>query len=102
MMCRRIAYGSPVLFAAIAFSGVVSGQPYVVAGNCRDGAPNGSYELRTSDGRLRIAGAFAHGRRTGTFLFWAATGARTALIPYDDDAKVGTVALWYPPAAPGG
>ena len=49
-----------------------------------------------------ILGAFAKGRRTGTFLFWASTGARIAVIPYDDDAKVGTVALWYAPATPQG
>ena len=69
---------------------------------CRDGAPNGAYELRTPDGRLRILGAFAKGRRAGTFLFWASTGARIAVIPYDDGIKVGTVALWYAPATPQG
>jgi antitoxin component YwqK of YwqJK toxin-antitoxin module len=77
-------------------------QSYVVDGTCRDGAPNGAYALRTHDGRLRIVGAFAHGRRTGTFLFWSASGSRIAVIPYDEDKKVGTVALWYAPAAPNG
>lgn len=67
---------------------------------CRDGAPNGAYELRMPDGRLRILGAFAKGRRTGTFLFWASTGTRIAVVPYDDDAKVGTVAVWFSSAAP--
>jgi len=67
---------------------------------CRDGTPNGAYELRSPDGGLRILGAFAKGRRTGTFLFWAATGARIAVVPYDDDAKVGTVAVWYSSSAP--
>ena len=75
---------------------------YVATGACRDGAANGAYELRMPDGRLRILGAFAKGRRTGTFLFWASTGARIAVVPYDDDAKVGTVALWYAPATPQG
>jgi antitoxin component YwqK of YwqJK toxin-antitoxin module len=75
-------------------------QAFSVAASCRDGAPNGAYELRMPDGRLRVLGAFAKGRRTGTFLFWASTGSRIAVIPYDDDAKVGTVALWYPPAIP--
>jgi len=72
----------------------------IASAGCRDGAPNGAYELRMPDGRLRILGAFAKGRRTGTFLFWAATGDRIAVIPYEDDAKVGTVALWYPSAIP--
>jgi hypothetical protein len=73
---------------------------FLASGACRDGAPNGAYELRMINGQLRILGAFAKGRRTGTFLFWAATGDRVAVVPYDDDAKVGTVALWYPPAIP--
>jgi antitoxin component YwqK of YwqJK toxin-antitoxin module len=72
----------------------------VASVGCRDGAPNGAYELRMPDGRLRILGAFAKGRRTGTFLFWAATGARIAIVPYDDDAKVGTVAVWHSSSAP--
>ena len=42
----------------------------VVDGACRDGLPNGRYELRRADGRLRVVGAFNHGRRTGSFIFW--------------------------------
>ena len=71
----------------------------VASGACRDGVPNGAYELRSADGRMRVLGAFAQGRRTGTFLFWAATGDRIAVIPYEDDAKTGTVALWHAPAS---
>jgi len=69
--------------------------PLEVVGACRDGLPNGAYELRMNDGRLRAVGAFAHGRKTGTFIFWTAGGARLAVVPYDDDARTGTVALWY-------
>jgi antitoxin component YwqK of YwqJK toxin-antitoxin module len=97
---------SPVRVAAALFAGIVSGvasdalaQSYAVTGSCRDGEPNGAYELRMPDGRLRIAGAFAKGKRTGTYLFWAASGARIAVVPYDDDVKNGTVALWYAPAS---
>ncbi len=50
---------------------------------------------------MRILGAFAKGRRTGTFLFWASTGDRIAVIPYEDDAKTGTVALWHAPSRRG-
>ena len=92
------AFAGGLLSAA---SAVLAAEPAVV-GACRDGTPNGAYELRMPDGRLRILGAFAKGRRTGTFLFWAASGARIAVIPYDDDAKVGTLALWYGPATPQG
>ena len=95
----------PSLRCSAALAGVVRGatpRGLVASGACRDGAPNGAYELRMPDGRLRILGAFAKGRRTGTFLFWASTGARIAVIPYDDDAKVGTVALWYRAGDPQG
>ncbi len=72
-------------------------QPYVVAGQCRSGVANGGYELRMPDGRLRVVGAFAQGRMTGTFIFWSAAGARVAVMPFDNDVKSGTVALWYTP-----
>lgn len=78
----------------------VAAETFVVEGACRDGEPNGAYLLRSADGRLRVAGAFAKGRRTGTFLFWNDRGSRIAVVPYDNDRKVGTVALWYPPASP--
>ncbi len=77
---------------------VAPGQGYVAAGACRAGVPNGAYELRSSDGHLRVAGAFAQGRMTGTFIFWTAAGARLAVLPFDNDARNGTVSLWY--AAP--
>jgi hypothetical protein len=79
-------------------AGVVVGQGYGVEGACRAGLPHGSYELRGADGRLRVVGAFAQGRLTGTFIFWTAGGARLAVLPFDNEAKNGTVALWY--AAP--
>jgi len=62
---------------------------------CRMGMVNGEYELLQRDGRLRIVGAFSQGRKTGTFIFWGPAGARNALIPYEGDAKQGTVALWH-------
>jgi len=71
-------------------------QPYVAVGQCRSGVPNGGYELRTPDGRLRAVGAFTQGRMTGTFIFWTSRGARIAVLPFDNDVRSGTVALWYP------
>ena len=79
----------------------IAAETFVVEGACRDGEPNGAYTLRSEDGRLRVAGAFAKGRRTGTFLFWSDRFARIAVVPYDNDRKVGTIALWYPPRSPG-
>ena len=82
-----LALAPQCLFAAAA--------TYVVTGNCRDGLPHGAYELRMPDGTLRVSGAFARGKRTGSFLFWSSAGVRIAHLPYDDDAMSGTVALWY-------
>ena len=76
-------------------AGQALAQPYVAVGPCRSGVPNGAYELRMPDGRLRVVGAFAHGRMTGTFIFWNAAGARIAVLPLDYDARNGTIALWY-------
>ena len=72
-------------------------QEFVVQGSCRDGRPHGAYELRSGTGTLRVVGAFAQGRRTGSFLFWSSDGARVAHLPFEDDRLTGTLALWYPP-----
>jgi len=81
-------------------AGTALAQPYLATGQCRAGVPNGGYELRMPDGRLRVVGAFAQGRMTGTFIFWTSGGARIAVLPFDSDARAGTLALWY--VAPGG
>ena len=85
----------PLLLAASAPWTLAATASYIVSGNCRDGRPHGAYELRMPDGKLRVAGAFNHGKRIGSFLYWNAAGARIALLPFDDDAINGTVALWY-------
>jgi hypothetical protein len=72
-----------------------SAETYDVVGQCRAGVANGAYELRTPDGALRVVGAFSQGRMTGTFIFWGPGGARLAVLPFDNDARNGTVALWY-------
>jgi hypothetical protein len=87
------ALASGLILAALAPA--AGAETFSAIGACRAGLPNGAYELRMPDGRLRVAGAFVQGRKTGTFIFWTASGARSAVIPYDDDAKTGTVALWY-------
>ena len=90
--------GLGVLCAAALWLSVAAtahAESFAVVGQCRGGAPNGDYELWDFRGRLRVAGAFSQGRKTGTFIFWGAGGARSAVIPYDGDAKSGTVALWY-------
>ena len=89
-----------VALAGCAFALAVApalARDYIVVGQCRFGAPNGGYELRMPDGRLRVVGAFAQGHMTGTFIFWSAAGARVAVMPFDNDARSGTVALWYTP-----
>ena len=90
--------GWPVACAAalcLCLAGVARSEDYAVVGQCRAGVPNGEYELWDFRGRLRVAGAFSQGRKTGTFIFWGPAGARIAVIPYDGDAKSGTMALWY-------
>ena len=84
-----------VMGATLAAPGVGAGETLSVVGACREGVPNGAYELHGRDGQLRAVGAFALGRKTGTFIFWTEAGARSAVIPYDSDARTGTVALWY-------
>jgi hypothetical protein len=84
-----------VCLAAALLASETSAQSLVATGACRDGIPNGMYELRTKDGALRVAGAFAMDRPTGTFVFWTASGARVAVIPYDEAGRTGTVALWH-------
>jgi antitoxin component YwqK of YwqJK toxin-antitoxin module len=91
---RRLAgWGLPVVLSALAAD--AGAQQLEPVGGCRDGAPNGAYELYQADGRLRAVGAFAQGRRTGTFIFWTADGARIGVIPYSNDVRSGTIALWY-------
>lgn len=68
---------------------------FQIVGGCREGAPNGAYELRSGDGQLRVAGAFHDGKRTGTFVFWNARGKRVAVIPYDEDVRTGTIGFWH-------
>jgi hypothetical protein len=78
-----------------ALAACTAAQAFTIVGACRNGQPNGAYELRMEDGRLLVAGAFAYGRKTGTFIFWSEGGARVAVMPYDEDSRSGTVALWY-------
>ena len=86
-----------VCAVGVAVSGATVAQEtqWLVDGSCREGQPHGRYELRTGSGSLRVAGAFNLGRRTGSFIFWSSQGARIAHIPYDDDARNGTLATWY-------
>ena len=85
------------LFASLlaSWAAAAGAQTYVVRVACRDGLPTGAYELRNPDGHLRVAGAFEHGRRNGSFFFWTSAGARIAQLPFDQDVMNGTAALWY-------
>lgn len=92
---RARSVTAALLLAASVTAAQGAPAPYIVTGSCRDARPHGAYELHMPDGRLRVAGAFNNGKRIGSFLFWSATGTRLALLPFDDDAMSGTVALWY-------
>jgi hypothetical protein len=86
---------SCVAAVAFALAGACAAQPYTVQGHCRDGLPQGNYELRDAKGTLRVMGAFNRGKRTGSFIFWSSDGLRIAHLPFDDDVLSGTVATWY-------
>jgi hypothetical protein len=86
---------SCVAAVAFALAGACAAQPYTVQGHCRDGLPQGNYELRDAKGTLRVMGAFNRGKRTGSFIFWSSEGVRIAHLPFDDDVLSGTVATWY-------
>jgi hypothetical protein len=92
---RQVAVLAVAIAAVLATGAVRGAEALSAAGACRSGVPHGAYELRGKDGRLRAVGAFAMGRKTGTFIFWTEAGARSAVIPYDSDARTGTAALWY-------
>ena len=92
---RRLAGWSSLALLLSAFAAGVRAQQFEAVGACRDGVPNGAYELYQADGRLRVVGAFAQGRKTGTFIFWTGDGARIGVIPYSDDVRSGTIALWH-------
>lgn len=92
-LIRAIAgVGAVVLSAGIE---AAPAPAWVVDAACREGHPQGRYELRDGDGQLRVAGAFNDGRRAGSFIFWSGAGVRLAHIPFDDDARNGTLALWH-------
>jgi hypothetical protein len=93
----RLIRATLFIAASLMAAGIAGAQlpTWTVDGNCRDGRPHGPYQLRSGSGQLRIAGAFNEGKRTGSFIFWAADGVRAAHVPYDDDLRNGTVALWY-------
>lgn len=90
------ALTASALLLMVTLSSARAAEPALVAfGACRDGLPNGPYELRMPDGGVRAVGAFHEGKRTGTFFFWSADGGRLAAIPYDNDVRNGTIALWH-------
>lgn len=90
---RLTGRGLALLLASLAVG--ARAQQLEAVGACRDGLPNGAYELYQADGRLRVVGAFSLGRRTGTFIFWTGDGARIGVVPYSDDVRSGTIALWH-------
>jgi PAS domain-containing protein len=93
---RRLTRAALVFAAALAqVAGGATMATWVADGNCRDGRPQGPYALRTGEGRLRVAGAFNDGARTGSFIFWSDAGVRIAHLPFDHDLLNGTVAIWY-------
>jgi hypothetical protein len=95
---RRAIVSVAGLILAAAVAAPATG--WTVDAGCRDGRPQGPYQLRSDNGQLRVAGAFNEGTPTGSFIFWRANGVREAHIPYNHGTRNGTVATWYD-GAPG-
>ncbi len=96
-LTRALALLAGIALAPLAAAADPNDLPaWGINASCRDGSPQGPYHLRTPDGRLRVAGAFNNGKRTGSFIFWSNDGVRVAHVPYDEDERNGTVATWYP------
>ena len=89
------------VIAALAAGAAAAAPNLIVQGSCRDGLAHGAWQLEAADGKLRALGAFNRGKRTGSFIFWNASGVRIAHLPYEEDEKNGTLALWYQTAKQG-
>jgi hypothetical protein len=95
MSKQRRRLRASVLLALLAFGTSTTAQTLKADGNCRDGQPHGAWQLADASGNLRVLGAFSRGKRTGSFIHWTSGGVRIAHIPYEEDARNGTLALWY-------
>jgi len=83
----------------VAAAGEAAAQAFSAQSGCRDGVPHGAWQLHDAKGHMRVLGAFNRGRRTGSFIFWDENGVRIAHLPYEEDARNGTLALWHARAA---
>ena len=92
---QRLRCGLLIAAAALLVATEANAQTFAVQGACRDGVPHGAWQLTDANGRLRVLGAFNRGKRTGSFIYWNASGVRIAHMPYEEDARNGTLALWY-------
>jgi antitoxin component YwqK of YwqJK toxin-antitoxin module len=62
---------------------------------CRDGAPDGPFELRDARGTLVVSGSLAGGVRDGTFHFHDGGGLRQVELRYRQGTLDGPVRLWW-------
>jgi antitoxin component YwqK of YwqJK toxin-antitoxin module len=84
------------LLTMVSLAGCVSpGVRQIGLGDCQDGIRHGSYKLQVVDGPVVATGSFVDGRKHGVFTFYSTGGTKLAEIPYSNDAKSGTIRLWY-------
>jgi hypothetical protein len=69
--------------------------PQVGIGDCQAGMRHGPYKLRVVNGPTVATGFFVDGKKHGVFTFYTTGGTKVAEIPYANDAKTGTIRLWY-------
>lgn len=92
---RRLLGALCLLAVALPGAPDAAASSLAVQGACRDGVPHGAWQVTDANGRPRVLGAFNRGKRTGSFIYWNAAGVRIAHLPYEEDARNGTLALWY-------
>ena len=84
------------LLAMLTLAGCVSpGVRQTGLGQCQDGIRDGWYKLQVVGGPVVATGSFVDGTKHGVFTFYSTGGTKLAEIPYSNDAKTGTIRLWY-------
>lgn len=83
-----------VLFLLPAFC-AGSESPLIVNSECVNDKAQGSYEVKTQSGQVRISGHYADGGRDGDFTFYDQPGNRIIVLPYRKGFIHGTVTAWH-------
>ncbi|HEY5738488.1 MAG TPA: hypothetical protein VIW27_02125 [Gammaproteobacteria bacterium] len=96
---RRLITGPLLPIACLAalhsFAVAASSDGLSVAAECRNGVPEGKYQIESAQGRVRVKGSFVDGLRDGEFVFYTANGDRMIVLPYTRGLLNGAVKAWH-------